>query len=1023
MAILFNGIDEALDLPDLSIAGDFTVCFRVFIVAHPSPSSGWATAMAWDNEPASPRLLCSLNTHKGTDQKTSGDLLINGTGTTFDPGTLLGTGQWYDVVFTRAGTTTNMYVNAVAWDTESNTAGSDAPISPQAVRLGCWGGSGAGDTFTNFFNGWVRDFAVINEVWTAGQRTEYGFGYSPDVVSDILDIEVYYPLEDDLVDVTGNYADATLFGTPTFGIPDPVCSSFAGSASTVGWGIRNQLVRDVNGRIWTSYNNTARTEIKARYSDDDGVTWSTEESVTTTTNDPSTLGISLNGEPVVVERDSQEIRTWRRIAGTWTSVATDFDTGLGGSESGMAIFQDPEGRWHLLYSDLGAGSTDRLRHLVNDDDLTGAWVSHVFPSFFSNGPFKMHQQASAAWDMDASGNIHMVGCGGDGTTNYALFYKKYTLATDTWAATEVIHTIGSTSDGLHKAGWNQISADKSGFPHIIAHYRDAVTAGVYQCFYSNRVSGSWIAMEQLSGVSTENRFGALGVNSDELPYVLVDSATDFGTAFSVKHFWRSIGGIWNAGVLAHPDDGEVRRIHDVLDFGWQLEGRTATGFLVRMLNEDTSHTIEVCSWDLSFEATPLVPTSAEGCAIATAQFSPGSTVSEWPFTVDLQFMPDWWWDDVDTADGTRGRIYSASGVRLAVNWIQFDSVLRTGKVRFKWHEDVTAVGTIEVCIQPPRAANTSVDPNNPFGQYAAYRSDCLGYLPLGAGSDFTRAQVNGTEKNGLVQGDVDGLIGKATDYNGTTHYVDFGLVGAWERPDAISWMALIKPDALGIDAKIFGKWDDNVSQNQYLFQTTSGDKMLTALRSSGTTVVTSATGFASGWFHYGSFWSRTIAAGLLEQVIDGVVDANTANLTAQLDARPSIPIWMGAGKDGVGHNAEFGGLLQEVWFYEENLGTDWGTFERLQVIDNETFWGTWVYASAFSTTLGPTTIAPTTVEPTTPGPTTPGPTTEAPTTSAPTTPVPGDPAGSPGSYRIVTNRTVFVGPLVRRRGDPLPLPE
>jgi len=162
---------------------------------------------------------------------------------------------------------------------------------------------------------------------------------------------------------------------------------------------------------------------------------------------------------------------------------------------------------------------------------------------------------------------------------------------------------------------------------------------------------------------------------------------------------------------------------------------------------------------------------------ASASFTPASDVDDPSVLVDLANMPAGsgeFWDSNDSSDGTRGQIWDSGGSsRYACDFIEFDDVGDTGHVRFRPAPSGTltaAGGPYTYRVYPPNTGNTAEGPTDTYGSDAAYDSGFEGYYPTGGGTDRTGNSLDFTGQGSVTEGGATGLVGTATQYDGTDDY-------------------------------------------------------------------------------------------------------------------------------------------------------------------------------------------------------------------------------------------------------------
>ncbi len=316
--------------------------------------------------------------------------------------------------------------------------------------------------------------------------------------------------------------------------------------------------------------------------------------------------------------------------------------------------------------------------------------------------------------------------------------------------------------------------------------------------------------------------------------------------------------------------------------------------------------------------------------------NPTTALTDFTLIVDLSNMSAAWWLAVDTSDGTKGRVSKGDGVtELASDWIEFNNVAKTGKLRVKWTGTLASTGTQELRIYPPVVGNPSYGVSDTYGQYNAYDSDLKGYYPAGGGNDRTINQNNMSGNGGISVGGVPGKIGAATAYNGSTQWSDVASSDISSRP--LSVLAWFNPVS-SIDQTIAGVFPTIRPNDYFAIPTRGGGPFVWDRESSNNT---------GGLFDIGSMtlgaWNQStgISASLtarkgssngtafVNNTADLISDDGTWNSFAIGRSNDSSPNWY------------FGGSIQEVQFWNSELSESWSFHEYSQTNDNTSFWGTW----------------------------------------------------------------------------------
>lgn len=319
----------------------------------------------------------------------------------------------------------------------------------------------------------------------------------------------------------------------------------------------------------------------------------------------------------------------------------------------------------------------------------------------------------------------------------------------------------------------------------------------------------------------------------------------------------------------------------------------------------------------------------------TAKF-PENDTSNFLFLVDLSLMPLEWWEVVDTTDGTRGMVVNNSTLKeYATDWIDFDKDSRTGLLRIGYDDVYSSSTPTTIRVYPPNTINNPVGVNDPFGQYNCYKvANTLTHCPNGGDGDRTINQIPFTPFNGVINGGIDGKIGKATLYNGTSQYNTASISDkdapltfmAWNRADSgddNTIISMANLDESDVFMELFH--NDDGTYGTYIDDSINSDSVI------GTQSI-----FASDdWFHNVSVFRNLTD---LEIWFNGILD----NSKTGLSVNPTINnISIGATVSEF-FNWPFLGGIEQVFVFTDVKSADWIKCEYDAVNDNAAFWGGWL---------------------------------------------------------------------------------
>jgi len=323
-------------------------------------------------------------------------------------------------------------------------------------------------------------------------------------------------------------------------------------------------------------------------------------------------------------------------------------------------------------------------------------------------------------------------------------------------------------------------------------------------------------------------------------------------------------------------------------------------------------------FDLSIWAAPLADVSDFTLVIDGANLSAGLS------------------SDINTSDGKRARIARHdTKAEYAFDWISDDVQTDIGIIR-------VGVGSVlaaspdtarELEIYAPNTRNTSYGVSDTYGQYNAYDANYEHYHPLGDYLDRTVSQWNGTASGSPVS--VTGVIGDGLNFNGTS-----SLALGTQTPDMADAFTISVWAKIPVDYATFGGLVNYSSAFGNGIQTRINSSGVAYIRywDSGFRAITGTTDLADNlWHHIVYKFNTTDGARLY---VDGSLEGtNTnilpiANLTSQ-----NLDIGTYGGTNPIN------GSLCEVQGHSVDRDLQWLAYEKQQVEDNSTFWGTFVWNS------------------------------------------------------------------------------
>ncbi len=322
---------------------------------------------------------------------------------------------------------------------------------------------------------------------------------------------------------------------------------------------------------------------------------------------------------------------------------------------------------------------------------------------------------------------------------------------------------------------------------------------------------------------------------------------------------------------------------------------------------------------------------------ASQSVTAGGDLTDFSLLVDLSTMPSEWWTAVDTTDGTRGRVFKEDLTALAVDWIDFNDTAETGWARVKWSGTLSSSVANSIRIYPPVLANVSVAVGDTFGAYGAYDSNWLAYWANAGTVDRTGNQIDGIAQGSPTIGGATGKVGKGTDFNGSTQYIDAiasgtdVLVGL----SAFSVYGWGELDALTADGRMLSRW----GATQFaLWMDTGGSGDGWAFRvlgSTGDISIGENNSDATTSFQH----IRGVYDGSGSEIFVDASSTATGAAVGTVDADTASPTQIGKLLSGF-----FDGVLNEIQMHSVARSDNWGTEEYSQSNNNVTYWGTWTWS-------------------------------------------------------------------------------
>lgn len=312
------------------------------------------------------------------------------------------------------------------------------------------------------------------------------------------------------------------------------------TGAPVSYEVRNGLIRAADGRLWAIRVSSDGRYHYAQYSDDDGSTWSSTETVwdsgATGTHRALRTAMGSDGQPAVAIIDGTTARFFHRSGGTWSTLTT---VSVSGGDIGCDLFCSSAGNWYFAWGDLNT-SKDSF-HVVKSANGMTSFGSAVKVDMGTPSSFhKIYEHGASDFVFDGT-YIYAAGASLTGSNTYELRTAAYNTGDDTWSATSQIYdTGGSTS--IHHPAILYLGIDSAGKLHLLAHFRDPSSfTTIYQSWYFTNEGGSWSSGAYPYGsAKSVHAFCALVISGDE-PFAL-GQLTGYGTNTTKKNLQEFDGG-------------------------------------------------------------------------------------------------------------------------------------------------------------------------------------------------------------------------------------------------------------------------------------------------------------------------------------------------------------------------------------------------------------------------------------------------------------------------------------------------
>ena len=198
----------------------------------------------------------------------------------------------------------------------------------------------------------------------------------------------------------------------------------------------------------------------------------------------------------------------------------------------------------------------------------------------------------------------------------------------------------------------------------------------------------------------------------------------------------------------------------------------------------------------------------------------------------------------------------------------------------------------------------------------------VAYFRIDNGSGTTSYDDTTNNNDGTITGAtwITGKYGNALDFNGSSDYVTVSDSTSLSITGDLSISAWIRPDAIGSEQTVLGKWDETTAllDKSYRLWLDSSNKLNLSVSTDGTTVVThtgsDTTFVADTWYHIEALYDN---AGTMDLYVNGKLDVTqkSSGVPASLDDNISN-LYIG-GKENTSGAVDtfFNGAIDDVRVY------------------------------------------------------------------------------------------------------------
>ena len=300
--------------------------------------------------------------------------------------------------------------------------------------------------------------------------------------------------------------------------------------------------------------------------------------------------------------------------------------------------------------------------------------------------------------------------------------------------------------------------------------------------------------------------------------------------------------------------------------------------------------------------TPFTTESWQNAEVVTL-VNPASALASPTLCINLEDLPAEFWANVQS-DGGDIRVTDGSFMELAFDF-ELDTVHKTGWIKCMWPGTLASTGTQLLLIWSSYTEGTAIGygVDEVYGRNNTYNS--IAEFPQGGGTDHTGNGYDTTAYGCVEVGGVDGVVGKATDYDGNDDY----CYTQSQLPKPYTIIALVKFDDVADDCTILNTRVDNTFE--FSFRTRTAGKL--NLLTSGGAVVSTLTVSTGTWHLIGVTWDATNTVFYL----DNTSDSRTSLAYADISVGTTL-----IGNLAGSNTSAFNGRLSHLQCFSNTLTPD-----------------------------------------------------------------------------------------------------